>query len=98
MRAFDLMPFQPALLVEDTPINQKLIKMSLIQLGYEVTIANNGVEAFATSTFDIVLMDIQMQGMGGIEAMEVIRSMEKSQSKIRPPIIALTVNALKGDR
>lgn len=101
IRTFDLVPFQRALLVEDTPINQALMKILLIRLGYEVTIANNGVEAieaFSSNSFDIILMDIQMPEMGGIEATEVIRSMEISQSKIRTPIIAVTANALSGDR
>ena len=101
IRTFDLVPFQHALLVEDTPINQALMKILLIRLGYEVTIANNGVEAieaFSSNSFDIILMDIQMPEMGGIEATEVIRSMEISHSKIRTPIIAVTANALSGDR
>lgn len=101
IHTFDLAPFQHVLLVEDTPINQALMKILLIRLGYEVTIASNGVEAigaFSSNVFDIILMDIQMPEMGGIEATEIIRSSEKSQSKIRTPIIAVTANALKGDR
>lgn len=100
-RISDLVTSRPVLLVEDTPINQNLMKILLVRLGYEVTIANNGleaIEAFANSTFDIILMDIQMPEMGGVEATEVIRSMEKSQSRTRTPIIAVTANALTGDR
>ena len=100
-RTSDLVTSRHVLLVEDTPINQNLMKILLVRLGYEVTIANNGleaIEAFANSTFDIILMDIQMPEMGGVEATEVIRSMEKSQSRTRTPIIAVTANALTGDR
>jgi signal transduction histidine kinase/CheY-like chemotaxis protein len=97
----NLIPVRNVLLVEDTPINQTLLTALLIRMGYAVTIANNGieaVEAFSANTFDIILMDIQMPEMDGIEATKVIRSMEKSQAKIRTPIIAVTANALKGDR
>ena len=64
------------LLVEDTPINQTLATIILTRMGCEVTVANNGleaVEAFAGGNFDLVLMDIQMPEMGGIEATQAIR-------------------------
>jgi CheY-like chemotaxis protein len=89
------------LLVEDTPINQTLETILLSRMGYEVVIANNGIEAIEACThshFDLILMDIQMPEMGGVEATEVIRGMEKSEQKNRTPIIAVTANALKGDR
>jgi signal transduction histidine kinase/DNA-binding response OmpR family regulator len=89
------------LLVEDTPINQTLETILLTRMGYEVSIANNGIEAieaFSTSSFDLILMDIQMPEMGGIEATELIRDMEHKQCKRRTPIIAVTANALIGDR
>ena len=92
---------QRVLLVEDTPINQTLETILLTRMGYEVSIANNGIEAieaFSTSSFDLILMDIQMPEMGGIEATELIRAMEQNQSKRRTPIIAVTANALIGDR
>ncbi|WP_158271600.1 hybrid sensor histidine kinase/response regulator [Limnohabitans sp. 2KL-1] len=92
---------QRVLLVEDTPINQTLETILLSRMGYEVVIANNGIEAIEACThshFDLILMDIQMPEMGGVEATEVIRGMEKSEQKNRTPIIAVTANALKGDR
>ena len=92
---------QRVLLVEDTPINQTLETILLTRMGYEVSIANNGIEAieaFSTSSFDLILMDIQMPEMGGIEATELIRDMEHKQCKRRTPIIAVTANALIGDR
>jgi CheY-like chemotaxis protein len=89
------------LLVEDMPINQTLESILLHRLGYEVTLASNGiqaVEAFKNSRFDLILMDIQMPEMGGIEATQLIREMEKVRHLRRTPIIAVTANALKGDR
>jgi signal transduction histidine kinase/CheY-like chemotaxis protein len=89
------------LLVEDTPINQTLQSILLSRLGYEVTLAENGVEAveaFGHAHFDLIMMDIQMPEMGGIEATQLIREMEKSRYLKRTPIIAVTANALKGDR
>ncbi len=89
------------LLVEDTPINQTLQSILLKRMGYEVTLASNGVEGvetFGVSRFDLVLMDIQMPEMGGIEATQLIREMEQTRHWQRTPIIAVTANALKGDR
>lgn len=89
------------LLVEDTPINQTLQSILLSRLGYEVTLAENGVEAveaFGHAHFDLIMMDIQMPEMGGIEATQLIREMEKVRYLKRTPIIAVTANALKGDR
>jgi signal transduction histidine kinase/DNA-binding response OmpR family regulator len=89
------------LLVEDTPINQTLQSILLSRMGYEVTLASNGVEGvdmFGVSRFDLILMDIQMPEMGGIEATQVIRQMEQTRRLHRTPIIAVTANALKGDR
>ena len=89
------------LLVEDTPINQTLQSILLNRLGYEVTLASNGiqaVEAFRNTHFDLILMDIQMPEMGGIEATQLIREMERARHLRRTPIIAVTANALKGDR
>ena len=92
---------QRVLLVEDTPINQTLETILLTRMGYEVSIANNGIEAIeacTASSFDLILMDIQMPEMGGIEATQAIRAMEQNQQMQRTPIIAVTANALKGDR
>jgi CheY-like chemotaxis protein len=89
------------LLVEDTPINQRLQSILLTRMGYEVTLASNGVEgveAFNTSRFDLILMDIQMPEMGGIEATQTIRRLEQTRQLAKTPIIAVTANALIGDR
>ncbi|CAN1494361.1 hybrid sensory histidine kinase BarA [Burkholderiaceae bacterium] len=89
------------LLAEDTPINQTLQTILLNRMGYEVSIANNGleaVEAFQSGAFDLVLMDIQMPEMGGLEAAQLIRAFEDERQATRTPIIAVTANALKGDR
>jgi CheY-like chemotaxis protein len=94
-------PMPKVLLVEDTPINQTLETILLTRMGFEVTIANNGVEAveaFMRERFDLILMDIQMPEMGGIEATQLIRDRENTQHLIPTPIIAVTANALKGDR
>lgn len=92
---------QRVLLVEDTPINQRLETILLTRMGYEVSIANNGIEAIeacAANHFDLILMDIQMPEMGGMEATEAIRAMEQDRQTRRTPIIAVTANALIGDR
>jgi hypothetical protein len=92
---------QRILLVEDTPINQTLETILLQRMGYEVSIVNNGIEAieaFSTREFDLILMDIHMPEMGGVEAAEIIRTLEKNQQLQRTPIIAVTANALKGDK
>ncbi|PUE09483.1 hypothetical protein B9Z51_11530 [Limnohabitans sp. T6-5] len=99
-------PAQPSttlrvLLVEDTPINQTLETILLNRMGFEVTIANNGieaVEAFTRGNFDLILMDIQMPEMGGIEATQLIRGLENTHRQPPTPIVAVTANALKGDR
>ncbi len=88
------------LIVEDNLINQKIMVLSLKKLVHEIAIANNGQEALNLMTatdFDIVLMDIQMPVMDGLEASMRIRKAEKNgQTQI--PIIAITANALHGDR
>ncbi|WP_090140465.1 response regulator [Limnohabitans sp. DM1] len=94
-------PMMKVLLVEDTPINQTLETILLTRMGFEVTIANNGVEAveaFKRERFDLILMDIQMPEMGGIEATQLIRDRENTQQLPPTPIVAVTANALKGDR
>lgn len=90
-----------ALVAEDNIINQKLIKRTLEDLGLEITIANNGLEAFEkrkNGNFDIIFMDIQMPVLDGIEATQEILDFEEDYGQHHIPIIALTANALKGDR
>lgn len=86
------------LLVEDNRVNQIVAKAFLVKEKYQVTIANDGLEAidaYKNGEFDIVLMDIQMPRMGGIEAMLKIRKYMKA-NKLKTPIIALTANAMIG--
>ncbi|MCD4743442.1 MAG: response regulator [Desulfobacteraceae bacterium] len=88
------------LLVEDNAMNQKVVKSILKKLGHQITIANNGEEAvtiFSPDKFDIILMDIQMPVMGGVEATEKIRENEKGHNS-HTPIVALTASVIKGDK
>ncbi|MDP3290685.1 MAG: response regulator, partial [Sulfuricurvum sp.] len=90
-----------ALVAEDNIINQKLIRRTLEDLGLEITIANNGLEAFEkrkNGNFDIIFMDIQMPVLDGIEATQEILDFEEDYNHNHIPIVALTANALKGDR
>jgi signal transduction histidine kinase/CheY-like chemotaxis protein len=91
------------LLVEDNPVNVRLACRILENQGHTVVVAENGklgVEAFTSSDFDLVLMDMQMPVMDGIEATREIRAIEKKDpARSKPvPIIAMTANAMKGDR
>lgn len=86
------------LLVEDDPVNQKVTLQILKKHGYMVEVAENGMEALEKlkySAFDLIIMDIQMPGMDGIEATSRIRRAEAGPPI---PIIALTAYALQGDR
>ncbi len=88
------------LLAEDNLVNQKLAKKLLEKQGWQVTVANNGVEAtewVGKDGFDLVLMDVQMPEMDGLEATKRIREQEK-QTKRHIPIIALTAHAFEEDR
>ncbi len=98
---------QRVLLVEDNPVNQELALRLLEREGYRVKVANNGAEAvdmFDQGSFDIILMDMQMPVMGGIEATEAIRSHEMRRSwvishELKPIyIIAMTANVMESDR
>lgn len=83
------------LLAEDNPDNQQLIKILLTKRGIDLTIANNGEEAIEQALmgdFDLILMDMQMPIMGGLEATGVLR-----QAACDIPIIALTANVMKED-
>ncbi|KIJ62480.1 hypothetical protein HYDPIDRAFT_114607 [Hydnomerulius pinastri MD-312] len=94
------------LLAEDNMVNQKLAVKILEKYGHSVEIAENGslaLDAFKARViqnkpFDIILMDVSMPFMGGMEATELIRSHEKNLGLIRTPIIALTAHAMIGDR
>ncbi len=87
------------LLAEDHLVNQKLMMAMLGKLGYTADLANNGVEVLEklkSKHYDIILMDIQMPEMDGVEATERIIAEYPPES--RPKIIAVTAHALKGDR
>jgi signal transduction histidine kinase/CheY-like chemotaxis protein len=89
------------LVAEDNIINQKLIKRTLAELGLNVTVANNGLEAFEkrkNGSYDLIFMDIQMPVLDGVEATQEILDYEEDFEAPHVPIIALTANALKGDR
>ncbi|MGV8981049.1 PAS domain S-box protein [Clostridium sp.] len=86
------------LLTEDDKVNQMVITRILKDQGYIVSAANNGLEAVdmcEKNSYDVILMDIQMPEMDGIEATKIIRTMDKHKNT---PIIAITAYALKGDR
>ena len=90
-----------ALVAEDNSINQKLIQNVLNGLGVDVTLADNGKEAVELrqgNEYDIIFMDIQMPVMGGIEATGKILEFEEQHRKHHVPIVAVTANALAGDR
>jgi two-component system, sensor histidine kinase and response regulator len=87
------------LVAEDNPVNQKLAIALLRRRNAVVTIATNGVEAvslWASGDYDLVLMDIQMPEMDGLEACGIIRSRELTGQRI--PIVAVTARAMTGDR
>ncbi|MBI1261879.1 MAG: PAS domain-containing protein [Rhizobiales bacterium] len=89
------------LLVEDNHINQLLATTILGKAGYEIEVAKNGLEALDAleeSDFDAILMDIQMPVMDGLEATKRIRSSGSTVRKRQTPIIAMTANAMRGDR
>jgi signal transduction histidine kinase/ligand-binding sensor domain-containing protein/DNA-binding response OmpR family regulator len=85
------------LIAEDNPINQQLAIIVLTKMGYEPQVAENGKEAVdkqLEDNYDIILMDVQMPEMDGMEATKAIRAGQKLQ----PVIIAMTANAMQGDR
>lgn len=90
-----------ALVAEDNFINQKLMKNILNRFGMNVTLVSNGEEALSSrkdNEYDIIFMDIQMPIMGGVEATENILFFEKKLKRKHIPIVALTANALEGDK
>ena len=97
-------PFQPLsiLLVEDLPANQKVAQAILSKRGHHVVIAPNGRVAVdrvqsGDNEFDVILMDIQMPVMDGLQATDAIRNLS-DQSVAETPIIAMTAHAMQGDR
>ena len=113
LKANDVAPSQidaHILLVEDYPTNQQVACMHLSAAGYKVDIAENGQQAVASfqqGPYDLILMDIQMPVMDGYEATSAIRKLETQtaspstglpSAQRHVPIIAMTANALKGDK
>jgi PAS domain S-box-containing protein len=91
------------LLAEDNPANQRLASVQLKKLGYEVDAVSTGQQvvdaiALAPSRYALILMDCQMPELDGFEATRVIRQLEASNSARRMPIVAMTANAMQGDR
>ncbi|MDD2741491.1 MAG: response regulator [Rhodocyclaceae bacterium] len=89
------------LLVEDNLVNQKLALSLLEKWGHRGTLANNGQEALeitAQRDFDVILMDMQMPVMGGVEATQRFRVRERSDGRSRTPIIAMTAAAMQSDK
>ncbi|MDR2080781.1 MAG: nitrate- and nitrite sensing domain-containing protein [Campylobacteraceae bacterium] len=89
------------LVAEDNEINQKLIKRALQDIGLTITIVQNGllaVEKNKEEQFDMIFMDIAMPVMDGVEATHQIIKYEQATGKKHTPIVAVTANALKGDR
>jgi len=87
------------LLAEDNVVNQKLALRLLQQMGYRADLASNGIEAIECierQPYDVVLMDVQMPEMDGLDATRAICA--KWKRKERPRIVAMTANAMQGDR
>jgi CheY-like chemotaxis protein len=88
------------LLVEDNLVNQRLALEILSRRGHQVTIAENGrlaLERFGAAVPDIILMDVQMPEMNGLEATRAIRDLEEGTGR-HVPIVAMTAHAMSGDR
>lgn len=90
-----------ALLVEDNPVNLAVVQKAVAKLGLGCETASDGEEALARierEHFDIVFMDIQMPVMDGYEATRRMRRLEQSQGRAPTPVVAMTANAMAGDR
>jgi PAS domain S-box-containing protein len=89
------------LLVEDNPVNQKVAVAMLTKRGHRVTVANDGTEALAaiaSGPFDIILMDVQMPVMDGLETTAHIRRREAETGEAHRHIVAMTAHSMGGDR
>mgnify|MGYP000002473464 CR=1 FL=1 len=90
------------LVVEDNPVNQMVTEELLLAAGHVVMVADNGAEALdhieSAGDIEMVLMDCQMPVMDGFEATRKLRAIEAKSGRPRLPVIAVTANAIKGDR
>jgi len=89
------------LVVEDHPVNQMLVRKLLERAGYRVTMADDGqkgLTAAQSTEFDLILMDMQMPVMNGLDATRAIRAFEAANGRPRVTIVAMTANALVTDR
>jgi two-component system, sensor histidine kinase and response regulator len=89
------------LLAEDNRTNQKVATIMLERLGHHVVVAGTGLEAvdaLKAEPYDLVLMDVQMPEMDGLEATRRIRDIQSGVTNPRVPIVAMTAHAMKGDR
>jgi two-component system sensor histidine kinase/response regulator len=94
-------PRAHVLLAEDNPVNELLAATLLRRWGHEVTVAVDGeraVSLHAARQFDMVLMDVHMPGMSGLDATRRMREHERRHGRARTPIVALTASAMEGDR
>ena len=99
--AIPVLPRLRILAADDVAQNLELLEINLKRLGHEVSGVTDGraaVEAFAAQAFDLVLMDVQMPGMDGLEATSLIRGFERREGRPPVPIIALTASVLDRDR
>ena len=88
-------------MAEDNSVNQKLVSTLLEKRGYSVVMVTDGrqaVDALEREHFDLVLMDVHMPSMGGLEATAAIRKRERETPAAPVRIIAMTASAMKGDR
>ena len=88
------------LVVEDISANQKVVKVLLTKRGHHVTVAHNGREAvdlYQGGKFDVILMDVQMPVLDGLQATRAIRTIEKPSAE-HTPIVAMTTHAMRRDR
>jgi len=95
----DAKPPLRVLIAEDNMVNQIVVERILLSFGCDITTVPNGreaVEAVESKPFDLILMDIQMPEMDGMEATRLIRSLPDRRAQL--PIVAMTAHAMKGDR
>lgn len=88
------------ILAEDNPVNQKVARMMLNRCGFSVTTANNGIEVLKLlkkDSWNLILMDIQMPELNGLETTKIIRDPESDTPFTDIPIIAMTAHARPGD-